>query len=141
MPLNASDTAPEGAGHTAHALVESLPPLPGAPRHARDLVTEACVRWDLGHLTGPATLITSELVSNVLDHAHTTMTLHIALRPACLYLAVEDGSASPPAPVRHPSTGPAGRGLHLVEAVSTTWGYSLGAGGKTVWATLSLPHP
>ncbi|MEU4621878.1 ATP-binding protein [Actinoplanes sp. NPDC023801] len=140
MSRNGRDSTSEHADHAARTFAEDLLPLPGAARHARDLVTEACVRWEVEDLTAPAVLIISELVSNVLDHAHTIMTLHLALRPEGLYLGVRDGNASPPVAAPVPVTSMTGRGLRLVEAVSTTWGYSTAAGGKTVWATLALPR-
>lgn len=108
-------------------------------RYARDIVAEACLRWDLAHLIAPATLIISELVSNVVDHAQTTMTLKVALRSADLYLAVHDGDSTPPVLNRDArESTPRGRGLQLVAAASTAWGYVGEGHGKTVWATLSL---
>ena len=121
------------------AVVEDLLPIAYTPRHARNIVTGACVRWDLSELIAPATLIISELVSNVVDHAHTMMTLTVALRGAHLYLAVHDGSSTPPilnGDTGHSAAG--GRGLQLVAAASTAWGYVAEDGGKTVWATLAL---
>ena len=76
-------------------VVEDLLPIAHTPRHARNIVTEACLRWDLAHLITPATLIVSELVSNVVEHARTMMTLTVALRGAHLYLAVYEGSSTP----------------------------------------------
>ncbi|MDY7086864.1 MAG: ATPase [Actinomycetota bacterium] len=118
---------------TVLALSDELLPIRGAARHARDVATEACLRWDLPHLVGPADLIATELVSNVIDHANTTMTL----RPRYLHIAVRDGSpeqvcppAGPP-----PMTGK-GRGLLLVDATAHAWGCLPSADGKVVWASL-----
>jgi anti-sigma regulatory factor (Ser/Thr protein kinase) len=120
-------------------VVEDLLPIAHTPRHARNIVTEACLRWDLAHLITPATLIVSELVSNVVVHARTMMTLTVALRSAHLYLAVQDGSSTPPVlngDTRYST--PGGRGLLLVAAASAAWGYVADEGGKTVWATLAV---
>jgi two-component sensor histidine kinase len=120
-------------------VVEDLRPIVHTPRRARDIITEACLRWDLDRLIAPATLIVSELVSNVVEHAGTMMTLKVALRSADLYLGVQDGDSTPPVlnrGTRHST--PGGRGLHLVAAVSSAWGYVAEEGGKTVWATLAL---
>ncbi|MEU4690774.1 ATP-binding protein [Actinoplanes sp. NPDC023714] len=126
----------------APALVEELPPLPGAARHARGLVTDFCARHDLGALIGPASLIAAELVGNVVDHAHTMMTMRIAMdQERFLYVGVRDGSTTPPE-LRLPdaaAAGAAGRGLHLVQAFSDSWGHRVDDGGKTVWALLRLP--
>jgi hypothetical protein len=122
-------------------VVQDLLPVSGAPRSARNIITDACGRWNLLHVVGPASLIVSELASNVVDHAHTIMTLRATVHPSALHLAMQDGSSAPP--VLRTSTVPTerGRGLQLVEAVSTAWGYRLEHGGKTVWATLDLAIP
>jgi two-component sensor histidine kinase len=121
------------------SITEDLLPVPHAARHARDMVTEACVRWDLEHLTAPAALIATELVGNVIDHAHTMMTLEISRdRYAYLRLAVHDGSHLPPVLRRGwDVTSPNGLGLRLVDFSSSAWGFTREAGGKAVWATLS----
>jgi two-component sensor histidine kinase len=121
------------------AVDEDLLPIAHTPRQARNIVTEACARWDVDHLVGPATLIISELVTNVIDHAHTMTTVHVALHGSCLYLSIQDGSTTPPALRRGDSpSARGGRGLQLVAAVSIAWGYTAEDGGKTVWATLAL---
>lgn len=116
---------------------EELFPIAGAPRHARNVVTEACLRWDLPHLVGPASLIVSELVSNVIDHAGTMATLQISLLPHCLTLSVRDGSSDEPVIRRSPARNVAsGRGLVLVESMAYRWGWLPSHGGKVVWASL-----
>ena len=125
------------SGGTLPVVTEELLPIRHAARHARDIVTEACLMWDLGHLTGTATLIVSELVSNVVDHAHTMMTLEVAVHPGHLRLTVHDGSDQPPVLRARELTQPGGLGLRLVEANSTAWGCAAEPGGKAVWATLS----
>ncbi|MBL7259101.1 STAS domain-containing protein [Paractinoplanes lichenicola] len=119
-------------------LSDELLPISGAARHARDLATDACLRWDLPHLVGPAGLIATELVSNVIDHAHTMMTLRLSLRPRYLHIAVRDGSPDQVGPPVGPApeTG-RGRGLIMVDATAHSWGCVPSADGKVVWASLS----
>ncbi|GID28467.1 ATP-binding protein [Paractinoplanes brasiliensis] len=125
---------------TVLALSDDLLPIRGAARHARDLTTEACLRWDLPNLVGPACLIATELVSNVIDHAHTMMTLNVSLRSRYLHIAVRDGSPEQVGPPigPPPATG-RGRGLLLVDATAQTWGCVPSADGKVVWASLRRP--
>ncbi|WP_307248817.1 ATP-binding protein [Catenuloplanes indicus] len=120
-------------------VAQDLFPLPGASLVAREVVTEACMRWGLPDAVAPASLIVSELVANVVDHAHTSMTLEIALRPGRLLISMRDGSRVPPM-LRRDTTAPSarGRGLLLIEAVSADWGYRLDAAGKTVWTALEI---
>ncbi|GAA0805716.1 ATP-binding protein [Spirilliplanes yamanashiensis] len=124
---------------------DELLPVAGAARHARDLVTDACVRWEIPHLVFPASLAVSELVSNAVQHARTMVTLRLSLRPRHLLVAVQDGS--PDEPVIRPTPGPSadgrdgGRGLPLVAALALHWGSLPTAGGKVVWASFPLGDP
>jgi len=121
------------------SLTDQLLPTSGAARHARDLVTEACARWDLPGLVGPASLVADELVTNGVEHAGTLMTLRISHRPPYLYVAVVDGSPEPPRLRPLPAlTAPRGRGLMLVDAIASHWGWLASSEGKVVWATLSV---
>lgn len=126
-------TGADGLG--APSLIDDLLPMAGSPRHARDIATEACLRWDLPDLIGAATVIASELVTNVIDHVGTMATLRISLRPRFVTIGVRDGSTVEP---RHGTPGPdGGRGLLLVEALAHSWGWLPVDGGKVVWASLS----
>jgi anti-sigma regulatory factor (Ser/Thr protein kinase) len=123
---------------TLPSLSDELLPVSGAARQARNVATEACLQWDLPHLVAPASLIVSELASNVVDHAHTIATLRLSLRRRYLTIAVRDGSAA--APVKAPgmtADARTGRGLILVEASATSWGWLPTDGGKVVWASLA----
>jgi anti-anti-sigma regulatory factor len=122
---------------TLPSLSDELLPKSGAPRRARDVATDACLRWDLPHLVAPATLIVSELVSNVVDHAQTMATLRLSVRQRYLYIAVRDGSPDEPIKAGGMSpTAPAGRGLLIVEECAHSWGWLPTDGGKVVWASL-----
>jgi hypothetical protein len=122
-------------GKTMPSLIEDLLPIAGAVRHARNVVTEACLRWDLPDLVAPASLIASELVGNVVDHAGTMATLRVSLRRRFVTIGVRDGSTEEPRRVSPSPTG--GRGLQLVEAMARSWGWLPVDGGKVVWASLS----
>jgi len=123
---------------TLPMLSDELLPISGAARQARNVATDACLLWDLPDLLAPACLVTSELVSNVVDHAHTMMSLRLTLRPRYLQIAVRDGSAA--APVVRATQGDAtagrGRGLMLVKATAHSWGWLPTEDGKVVWASL-----
>lgn len=124
------------------SLSEDLLPVSGSTRHARNVATEACLRWDMADLVPPASLIATELVANVIDHAHTMMTLRISLRPRFLHLAVTDGSGDPPvlSGPEPPRPTDRGRGLLLVNAVAYAWGWLPSEDGKVVWASLRRPE-
>jgi anti-anti-sigma regulatory factor len=126
--------------HTLPVLSDDLLPVSGAARQARNVATDACLRWDLPELLPPACLLASELVSNVVDHAHTMMTLRLTLRPRYLQIAVRDGAAEEP--VLRTPRGDAetsrGRGLLLVDATASSWGWLPTEDGKVVWTSLRI---
>jgi hypothetical protein len=129
------------AGSARRALLsisDELLPISGAARQARNVTTDACLRWDLPDLVAPASLVASELVSNVVDHAHTMMTLRLSLRRRFLSVAVRDGSPiEPQSPGDQAPQGPGGRGLFLVKETARSWGWLPTDGGKVVWAALA----
>lgn len=124
------------------SLSDELLPVTGACRQARDLLTEACVRWDVPHLIAPASIIASELVANVIAHAHTSMTVRVTMPRRHLHIAVRDGSTAVPEPVTDaPLTATGGRGLLLVATLAQRWGSLPTSGGKVVWAILPTAVP
>ena len=126
-----------GWGPSSPAIVDDLLPTVGAARRAREIVTEACVRWDLLHLIGPACVIVSELVANAVEHASTLITVRITLRPRAMHIAVQDGSPKPPILSSGGGRYGAACGLRLVDAEAQSWGHLATADGKVVWAVLA----
>ncbi|MEV8633777.1 ATP-binding protein [Streptosporangium sp. NPDC051023] len=93
-----------------------------------------------------AELIASELAINAVEHTRIgepggTFTALIHPRPdGTAYLAIKDQGG--PALFGLPTSDhEGGRGLHLVEALTTAWGVKGDATGRTVWAELSPPAP
>jgi anti-anti-sigma regulatory factor/anti-sigma regulatory factor (Ser/Thr protein kinase) len=117
-----------------------LSPTTNAPATARAIVLDACLKWKIDHLRGPATVVISELVSNAVRHAGTDIQLGAALRGDYLHLSVHDGSSDMPVPGQVTDAElpllENGRGLHLIDVYTTAWGTTRTARGKTVWATL-----
>lgn len=123
----------------APTIKDTLLPASGAARHARALITEGCLRWDLPDLVGPAGVVAGELVTNAVVHARTMIDLRLSLGRRYLMVAVRDGSDAVPVQPPPASTDPAGpRGLLLVNTLAHRWGTLPAHGGKVVWATLSL---
>jgi anti-anti-sigma regulatory factor/anti-sigma regulatory factor (Ser/Thr protein kinase) len=109
---------------------------------ARATVVAACEAWRLGHLTDRAELLVTELVSNAILHAKTEMELMVALREPFLHISVTDSSSAPPRLMSADSAeAVGGRGLILVEALATRWGFLPTREGKVVWSMLRLDPP
>jgi STAS domain-containing protein len=118
-------------------IIEELLPAWSEAHRARDLTTEACLRWNLPLLVGRSALVVSELVINAVEHAHTVMTLQLKLGWQYLYIAVFDGVRAEPVlrsdVDRRKSVG---NGLALVQSLSAQWGFAVLDSGKVVWAAL-----
>jgi anti-sigma regulatory factor (Ser/Thr protein kinase) len=118
-------------------LEQTLENDPRAPGTARRCVGRFLAEAALD--VPDAMLVVSELVTNAVQHSHGEITLRAAADGNCLRLEVGDRS-----PVAHLRAGQAGvddetgRGLALVDALSTRWGWSSTTSGTHVWAELPL---
>ncbi|CAM5352228.1 non-specific serine/threonine protein kinase OS=Streptomyces alboniger OX=132473 GN=CP975_16555 PE=3 SV=1 [Streptomyces alboniger] len=112
-----------------------------APRVCRDFVRAVLFTHDREHLVMPATLCTSELVTNVHLHTKGTAMLRIRLTAGRFRVSVFDESPDPPV-VTYPAAGAVacwGRGLALVEEMADGWGVAderTGRYAKGVWFEL-----
>ncbi|MEV5438345.1 SpoIIE family protein phosphatase [Streptomyces sp. NPDC052682] len=111
--------------------------VPQAVGHARRFTRRTLRAWGVREGLDPVLLVVSELVTNALVHTDGPVRLDLTLLDDRLRLAVAD--ASPRTPIKPASIGweaTGGRGILLVEAVSTAWGTVPASGGKQVWAEL-----
>ncbi len=120
----------------------TLPPDPSSASIARRLLRELLVECGRGDWLDSAELALSELVTNVVLHAHTPM----VLRATCgseLRVEVADGSSAWPAQREYGEQATTGRGMGLVAAVTQDHGTSsTPGGGKTVWFVVNdSPDP
>ena len=114
-----------------------LRPVPDACRQVRHLVNQACTAWHRRDAAATAALVATELVANVVRHAHTTMEFTVGLRDGRLSLAVRDSSPLLPKPADPQVTDAGGRGLRLVRDLTDAWGVLPTSGGKVVWTQLA----
>ena len=125
----------------------ALPPLAESPRRARRFLLERL--WERGWrpdvagatLTDQGQLVLTELVTNALRHARGQMQIRIEAHQDRLTLSVTD-SVRPTGPLTPQHVGPAsqsGRGLIIVDTLSSAWGVQEELVGKTVWAQLPVP--
>jgi anti-sigma regulatory factor (Ser/Thr protein kinase) len=115
-----------------------LRPVPDACRQVRQLVNHACAAWHRGEEAATASLVATELVANVVRHAHTTMEFTLGLRDGRLCLTVRDGSRVLPNPTDPSVTDAGGRGLRLVRELTDAWGVLAVPDGKVVWTQLEV---
>lgn len=131
------------------AWTSSLPADRHAPAAARAFVEDS-LRRVVGPDLSPVaetcedlTVIVSELVTNAVQAATSTVSVELAVESGSVRLAVTDVARGMPTLAGPASaTQPYGRGLAIVAALSRDWGVVPLAGdgaGKTVWARLDLP--
>ncbi|MEV7628232.1 ATP-binding protein [Actinoplanes sp. NPDC089786] len=113
-------------------------PVPDACRQVRHLVVQTCSAWQHSEAASTASLVATELVANVVRHAHTTMEFTFGIRDNRICLTVRDGSRRLPRPSEPGVTETGGRGLRLVRALTQSWGVHPYADGKVVWTHLGL---
>ena len=108
-----------------------------APQRARRWITQLCHEWGCEELSDIASLMVTELVTNVYLHAGTDCVIQAAYAPPTLSVAVrdEDGTEVWPGPAS--DTEENGRGLAIVAALSDAWGTRRNGGTKEVWFDLS----
>ena len=106
---------------------------------ARRFVREHLTGHDLPLLVDDVTLVASELATNALRHAGTEFTVTIPAFADAVVLAVEDGSLSMPVLVDAAVDDVVGRGMTIVDVVSSDWGVVVDADvGKSVWAAFDV---
>ena len=89
-------------------------------------------------------LVVTELVSNILDHASGVGRLRVRWRavPCTVVVEVDDTSPLQPVHGRSRLEGARGRGIMMVDALSGRWGTrALADGGKTVFAVVGCRPP
>lgn len=127
------------AGETAATL--DLPQELTSAQAARAFVAQKVREWNLGPLLDDALLVASELAANAVTHAKSGCQLRVSLHPTTLRIDVLDTGAGTPEPQPASNTSEHGRGLHLVDALTSAWGLEVVPGqGKLVWAELSRPR-
>ena len=126
--------------------------LPSAPFWARRQTQASLTAWQLPPETiETATLLVSELVTNASAASGSEqpasgprhvgrISLTLRLHPGRLVIEVSDSNPDPPALTPADTDAESGRGLMLVQALSTEWGHWYPpAGGKVVYAVLPAP--
>jgi anti-sigma regulatory factor (Ser/Thr protein kinase) len=124
-------------------IVFVFPSIPESVRIARLHVRAALGFHGLGEYADDAEIITSELVTNAVQHVRDdgtgtiVVTLARVLNPAAVTVVVSDSSSQ--GPIRRDTSADSdhGRGLQIVEALSAHWGWRQEDGGKAVFAVLA----
>jgi hypothetical protein len=118
--------------------------VPSARAHLRQLLSA----WDQPEVGPDASVVVSELVTNSvvacagLQLVAAPVLVWLGSDSRCLLLAVADASSRPPVRLNLGPDAERGRGLALVEALSSRWGWhpaSITGLRKVTWAEWVLP--
>ncbi|MER6780718.1 MULTISPECIES: ATP-binding protein [unclassified Streptomyces] len=136
--------APSARKVTTCAHRYELPADLKAPRLLRTWISARLAGWHLGGLSDDLLLVATELATNAVRHGGTPARITLALRcpgtgPRVVRLEVEDaGPGFDPRSRTHQVRVESctGRGLLLVDTLSSAWGVRPTATGHLVWAEL-----
>jgi CheY-like chemotaxis protein len=118
-----------------------LPRASASAAMARRFVAETVAGWDLSSVLDDALLVASELATNAVTHADSACRIRLSLNDASLRIDVIDTGAGTPEPQPESFTEEHGRGLRMIDAVTSAWGLEVIPGeGKVVWAELPRPR-
>ena len=114
-----------------------LAAAPSSLAAAREFTRDTLRRWHLSECSGDTLVVVNELVTNAIIHGEGPVTLTMTLHDSMLHVVVRDHSPVQPASESLTDERTSGRGLAIVEAMTTDWGYSKSANaGKDVWADI-----
>jgi serine/threonine-protein kinase RsbW len=128
------------ATETTSLISFTLPSTPYSVYMARFYIRAALTYHNLGDYAEDAEMVTSELVTNAIRHADAPKfdleVMHLAGAGAVAVI-VTDLSPQPPVKRAPSADAEHGRGLHIVEALSASWGWRTEERGKAVHAILA----
>jgi anti-sigma regulatory factor (Ser/Thr protein kinase) len=134
-------------GGRSHPVVMMLPPDTSSVTQARRGARKVLATWNAEVFEWAASQLVSELAANAVLHAGTPFVVSLSLRGSRLRCEVTDTSSRPPRVRHYSAEASTGRGMRLVEQLSSAWGVIHRPDGKTVWFELdrargdSRPEP
>jgi DNA-binding NarL/FixJ family response regulator len=103
-------------------------------RAARRFMEQTLEQWDCGDLLDAVNVLVSELVTNAVVHADSEAEVAVVLTDAVLRVEVGDRGRGTIQPRQAADLDTSGRGMALVEIMSSGWGVDpRPGGGKVVW--------
>ena len=136
MTMALRDDGGNDDGHPAEVRQRSFPATLEASGVARQFAREVLAGWGVTTIGAPL-LVVSELAANAIRHAGSGFQVELRRLRGALVVSVADASSAAPHPVEPTTSTTYGRGLLIVEALATDWGWAPTTHGKVVWAKLA----
>jgi serine phosphatase RsbU (regulator of sigma subunit)/anti-sigma regulatory factor (Ser/Thr protein kinase) len=111
---------------------------------ARRFARRTLEGWGADELVDTVSLVVSELMTNAVVHAGTTVRLALGLQGHDVRIEVEDGNPGrtlPVVPARPSDAAEHGRGLVITTSLASAWGVEYTASTKRVWALCGSESP
>jgi DNA-binding NarL/FixJ family response regulator len=132
------DVLADAGATQAHEEAEvDLPHDVIAARHARAVVRDLLQHWGFHDLVEDAVLVASELVTNAVEHTHSSCAMVVNRSGGGVRIEVCDDGGGSPDPQPPSTTAEGGRGLMIVSALARAWGVDSAPPTKTVWVELA----
>ena len=112
-----------------------LPFAPGSPREARHAVA---AQYQASPRCDDLLICVSEVVTNAVLHARSAPRLTLTQDGDIVRVEVRDADPALPVRLYHGTNAPTGRGLHLLDQLTTAWGADPRSDGKVVWFEFAL---
>lgn len=129
-------TAPYRDWADPPARLMTVPSVPASVARIRHFAADACRDAGAGAACDTVALLVSEIATNALVHGSGEVRVSVWASPGVVRVEVDDDGAGLPVRRQADPDAEGGRGLALVEALSTGWGVQPGETGKTVWFEL-----
>jgi len=110
----------------------TVPSLPASVSRIRRFALEAC-REVAGDPCDTVELLVSEVATNALVHGAGDVRVDVKTQAGVIRIEVSDDSTAVPVRREAGLDGESGRGMALVELLSSDWGTVTRPDGKTVW--------
>lgn len=115
----------------------ALKPDRRSAHDAREFVHQTLTEWGCDGIADEVTLAVSELVTNAVIHAHSAASLTLIETSSGIQVRVQDNDPEHPTVRWVAEDDFGGRGMHIVDALSDSWGIEAAPPGKIVWLDIS----
>jgi hypothetical protein len=149
LPAELASAVLAGAIVEGRFAIRALRPEMASPGLARDFTKQTLDAWDLRGMANDASVIVSELVTNAVRHgvrgapdephgpAPDPIELILLWPAGPLFCVVTDPGTHPPVLAEPDPDAEEGRGLYVVQALASEWGWGMiSPSRKAVWASL-----
>jgi DNA-binding NarL/FixJ family response regulator len=130
------------AAISAHSARATFDQHVSSAGKARRFMGEKLREWDVEELLETVNLLVSELVTNAVIHAESEAEVAVVLTADALRVEVADRGGGAAVLKDADQLDTSGRGISLVDVLSTRWGIDDvdDGGGKTIWFELEPPR-